>query len=113
MFPKNVDEARRDFIRSKPCVLQFELRAPAYQSGFHHSHDCTSPTRACHLKSRGSGGKDAGNMWPGCDAAHAEQHRLGIPVFNQRWHVNLAAECARREAEYVLELGWVDRGGAP
>lgn len=42
-------------------------------------------------------------MWPGCDRAHAEQHRIGIPKFQERWVVDLAAECARREAEYLEE----------
>lgn len=100
MFPKAVSQERRAFIRSLPCVLAFEPSAP----GHHHSHDCTSHTRCCHLKSRGSGGKDEGNMWPGCDAAHAEQHRLGAPDFAIKWRVDLVAECARREAEYVAAV---------
>ena len=113
LFPENVDETRRTFIRAQWCVLRNRCSLTDLWPGRHigQFHYCTSPVRACHLKSRGAGGKDAGNMWPGCDAAHDEQHRLGIPKFQKRWVVNLAAECARREAEFLLESGWVERGG--
>lgn len=40
-------------------------------------------------------------MWPGCDGAHEEQYRIGVPMFEERWNVQLAWECLRREAEFV------------
>jgi len=112
MFPKNVSQERRAYIRGLPCVLDGRYRPLGSFAGIGavESHHCTSKTRVCHLKSRGSGGKDAGNIWPGCDAAHEEQHRLGVPAFEERWNINLAHECARHELFYQW-LGEV--GGTP
>jgi hypothetical protein len=98
MFPKNVSHERRAFIRLLPCVLRYR---GYYSNGRVRRHDCRGRVQACHLKSRGSGGPDVGNMWPGCAAAHEEQHRIGVPAFEARWHVSLAYECARREAQFA------------
>ena len=112
MFPKNVSPEYRDFIRGEPCILlgRWEQRG-------HHStwcgiepldrpHDCVGRIQACHVKSRGAGGSDVANLYPGCAAAHHEQHAIGIPAFEARWGVNLAAAAER------LAVRWVDRGGA-
>ena len=109
MFPKNVSEERREHIRGLPCVLSGRW-SRATPHAIQRTHVCIGTVRACHLKSRGSGGKDAGNMWPGCDGAHEQQHRLGIPAFEAKWNINLAHECARHEG-FWLWLTGVDRGG--
>jgi len=109
LFAKGVSEERRAFIRGLPCVLAGRLHPDWEPSMGWLLHQCVGPVRACHLKSRGSGGQDAGNLWPGCDGAHDEQYRRGIRTFEERWAVTLAWECARREAEY---LSGVERGGA-
>jgi hypothetical protein len=115
MFPKNVNADFRVWIRFRPCILALRQRYAGGAETFEHcdyilQHLCNSAVRGCHVKSRGAGGTDVGNMYPGCDSAHDEQHRVGIPVFEKRWGVNLRAEAERLAAEYV---GWVDRGGAP
>jgi len=109
MFPKNVDEERREYIRGLPCVLSGRWYRPTARA-IQRTHVCIGAVRACHLKSRGSGGKDAGNMWPGCDGAHEQQHHLGVPAFEAKWNINLAHECARHEG-FWLWLARVDRGG--
>ena len=90
-FPKNVDLAYRAFIRGEPCILagrMGKIFGPA-SWWFTPLHVCTSRTRGCHVIPRGRGGKDIGNMYPGCDSAHDEQGVRGIPAFEKRWDVNL------------------------
>jgi len=105
-FPKNVDEARRDFIRAQPCILSGRMGKAFGPDSYWFTaiHHCFAAVRACHVKSRGAGGKDVGNMYPGCDSAHDEQHRIGIPAFEKRWGVNLKEIAQRLEAEYSGSL---------
>ena len=58
-------------------------------------HRCWGPVQVCHVKSRGAGGNDHGNIVPLCAGAHDEQHRMGIRSFEQRWGVVLADEAKR------------------
>lgn len=88
-FPKLVDEARRAFVRTFPC-------APCLSTGATQE----TPTQACHLKSRGAGGPDAGNLWPGCARHHIEQHVDGVVTFQKRHRLNLARVCERIERAY-------------
>lgn len=92
LFPNSVDEARRAFVRTFPC-------APCLAAGL------TQQTRtlACHLKSRGASGVDAGNLWPGCNAHHQEQHVTGIVTFQKRYRINLARIAERVEYQYQRE----------
>jgi len=48
LFPKNVDEPYRNWIRSLHCILAGRMLAPGT------IHLCTSPTQVCHVKSRGA-----------------------------------------------------------
>lgn len=108
-FPKNVDEAYREWIRAQPCILAG--RGRVLESGGTWvralGHFCFAAVRACHVKSRGAGGKDMGNLYPACDAAHDEQHSIGIPAFEKCWNMNLKEIAAKLEAEYrgVPHLG--------
>ena len=91
LFPRNVDLAYRAFIRTLPCILAGRMGRVFGPDSywFTEIHLCTSRTRCCHLRARGAGGPDVGNTWPGCDAAHDEQHRIGIPAFQKRWNLKL------------------------
>lgn len=96
LFPRSVDAARRAFVRTFPC-------APCLASGATQR----TKTQACHLKSRGAGGPDAGNLWPGCERHHIEQHTDGLATFQRRYRLNLARICERIEASYVKQERFV------
>ena len=101
LFPATVDEARRAHCRTFPCVACVALGVAQ-----------RSPTLACHLKSRGSAGPDVGNLWPGCDQHHTQQHVWGLALFQKKHRVNLKRVCERIERHYV-EQSYVEFGGNP
>jgi len=78
------DEAYRAWIRGKRCIIEgattLDLRA----------HHCYGGVQACHVISRGAGGADHRNLYPGCAVAHTEQHAIGIKSFEDRWRLSLA-----------------------
>jgi hypothetical protein len=80
-FPKGVDEAYREWIRGRPCVL----------FGHPAGHQCLGAVECCHVKTRGAGGHDRGNCYPGCRGAHTLQHTLGIRSFEKLFGIDLAA----------------------
>lgn len=82
MFPKNVDEPYREWIRTLPCILSGKMIA-------HGQHICWGAVQCCHVKTRGSGGKDRNNCFPGCASAHDQQGLSGTVAFEQRWGVSL------------------------
>ena len=83
-FPKNVDEDYREWIRRRPCL--------AKQAG-----GCWGGTQCAHVKTKGSGGPDLGNLVPLCAAHHGEQHK-GIKTFQKKYGLDLA-DAARRLTE--------------
>lgn len=62
------------WIRSQPCVV---------------GRDCYGPVAACHLRSRGAGGKAACNLFPACTAHHTYQHNAGLNAFERRYGLDL------------------------
>jgi hypothetical protein len=103
LFPEGVSEPRRAFVRALPCLLggPWRARLACDKQGRFFEHRCFGKVQACHLKSRGSGGKDAGNLWPGCAGAHEEQHRIGTRRFEERWSEDLAAVCEHVEYRFL------------
>lgn len=97
LFPAPVDEARRQYIRGLSCILSLHKDAD------NRPHRCDSIVLACHVKSRGSGGKDAGNMFPGCNAVNQEHGRIGTIGFERKHGVALSVVAARLERVYVSE----------
>ena len=84
------------WIRTQPCLLE------GHHGGTQEDwHRCWGRVQVCHVKSRGAGGNDHGNIIPLCAAAHDEQHRMGIRSFAQRWGVVLADEAERLWRTYV------------
>lgn len=55
---------------------------------------CEGFTEAAHVRSRGAGGDDVGNLVRLCKKHHAEQHTLGIRSFQRKYCIDmkLAAE---------------------
>ena len=97
LFPKYVDEPYREWIRGLPCIL---LDRCLYVGTVPLAHICTGERRACHVKNRGAAGKDRGNLYPGCDAAHEHQHRLGIRSFEATWKLDLTFLASEYENLY-------------
>lgn len=63
-FLRNAVPELREFVRSRPCVLE-------------SLHECRGPVEVAHVKSRGSGGPDYDNVVPLCMEHHRELHRIG------------------------------------
>ena len=113
-FPHNVDEFYRAWIRQWECVIGGAYRAALFVNtrGRFYEHRCFGRVQVCHVKSRGAGGPDHGNVVPMCAGAHEEQHRRGLRAFEKRYRCDLASAAASYWARYKVERGgWVDRGG--
>lgn len=78
-----------DLARSLPCLVWSNGRSL-----------CVGPTEPDHVRARGAGGKDAGNVVPLCSGHHSERHTIGIRTFERRYGIDLEAE-ARKIAERV------------
>ena len=79
-FAGKRDPAYAAWVRTQPCALRGKPE-----------HHCIGLVQACHLKSRGAGGDDFKNLYPGCKTAHAEQHQVGIRYFAQEWFGSMLA----------------------
>jgi len=91
-FSHRRDPAFTGWVRSLPCLLRGE-------------HVCWGPVQVCHVKSRGAGGVDHGNVVPMCAGAHDEQGR-GIQSFERKHGLDLRLEAARYHLRYVREIAW-------
>jgi hypothetical protein len=95
-FPKRRNPEYCAWIREQPCILSGRKRAEIPGELIGHAWHPTfcgfigGPVQVCHVKTRGAGGNDLGNVLPMCAGAHDEQHCIGIPAFQKRWGINLA-----------------------
>lgn len=87
-FPRGEDRAYQAWIRSLPCHLARRGR-------------CRGVVEACHVKSKGAGGGDRGNLLPLCTAHHREQHDRGIATFAQRYGLDLGQVAGLLDAVYA------------
>lgn len=65
---------------------------------------CVGVVEVDHVRTRGAGGKDAGNCCALCTGHHSERHTIGIRTFEKRYGVNLEAE-AQKIADRVSAGG--------
>lgn len=56
-----------------------------------------------HVKTRGSGGGDLGNVYPSCRACHQKLHKVGVKKFGQINGIDLAALATDYAKRYQLE----------
>lgn len=89
LFPKLVDQAYREWVRRQPCLLS--------------SLQCWGVIQVCHVKSRGSGGADHGNVVPMCVLHHDVQGRAGIKGFERTYRVDLRMAAAHYYEQYISE----------
>ena len=86
-FPKLVDEPYREWIRAKSCLL----------AGV---KPCLGVTEADHVKTRGAGGADRGNLVPLCTGHHRIKHLWGRKSFEQAFGLDLADIARELERHY-------------
>ena len=100
-FPKHVNEAYREYIRGLSCEAD-EVGFPwwARRGG---SVDCDGPIHPAHVKSRGAGGPDIGNIVPLCARHHHQQHSVGIKTFQAIYDLDLAKIAAKLALAYDPE----------
>ena len=79
LFEDGRDPTYLEWVRTFPCVICLK-----------HGLTQTSKTQACHVKSRGAGGVDRGNCYPGCGAHHDEQGSKGFRHMERKYGMNLA-----------------------
>jgi len=101
-FRARRDTVYSDWVRQHSCLLVIWQLAGLTTR---RDHACWGPVQVCHVRSRGAGGDDRGNLVPLCAGAHEEQHRIGIRSFQARWGIDLTAEAARLWAQYQRETG--------
>lgn len=97
-FPKGVDKALRVWVREQPCLLQGRFLPWSL-------HICRGRIQAHHVRSRGAGGGDRGNLVALCQRAHQRGHAVGWKSFAAFWGIDLKAEAARLAARYLEENG--------
>lgn len=97
-FHKRRDPAYQAWIRTQPCIIAPHDPTHIQMFGAWFAVD------AAHVKSRGAGGDDRGNLVPLCHFHHMEQHERGIKSFQARWGIDLAAEAARLYQQYQEEI---------
>lgn len=74
-FPKRRNADYRRWVGTMPCIVA----------------GCRNyPSDPAHVRSKGAGGDDVGNLVPLCHAHHEEQHRIGIVSFSDRYRLNLS-----------------------
>jgi len=91
-FKKGRDEAFLTWIRLLSCTVgagDYCGSWPGYRL-----------IEAAHVRSRGAGGADVGNVVPLCTIHHAELHRTGIRSFEEKYGVDLRVEAERLAREY-------------
>lgn len=71
-------DAYTKYINMLPCSL-FET----------HGYECQGDTVGHHIRSRGAGGKEKGNLVPMCYNHHAIVHSMGKLTFQYNYQVNL------------------------
>lgn len=74
-FPKGEDRKFLAWIRTLPCHLSSGRDSVCHRY----------PTEAAHVRSKGAGGHDKGNVIPLCALHHREQHTIGIRSFVERY----------------------------
>lgn len=84
------DRSRMAFCASLPCIACLVT-----------GRKQVSRTHADHIKTRGAGGKEIGNLWPLCAFHHDERHRVGLQTF-EAMH-NLDAVKAGTDVEYLFQ----------
>lgn len=106
-FAQRRDAEYAEWIRSLPCALTGKLNSKL------EPHQCEGPIEATHVRSRGAGGDDYGNLLPLDHRAHQDQHRAGFVTWANWFYgggINEVYRIARdvypAQYEKAKTLGW-------
>lgn len=100
------DRDYRAWIRKQVCAI------PA-TSTWLPDWSLRAVIHACHVQSRGAGGRDYGNLVPMCATHHAEQHTIGQRSFERKHGVNLKNLAAYYQGIYDGQTKPEWRAGVP
>lgn len=93
-FKKGRDPAFIAWLHTQPCCVTTEA---------HHG-----PIQACHVTTRGAGGKDIGNAVSMCALHHARQGWMGIRTFEERTGINMRSHALRLAVLYRMDARRAD-----
>lgn len=102
-FPKRRDPKFLQYVREQDCILQARAGSRGYTNvgyhvcGFYPDRPIIEPA---HLKTRGSGGGDLGNVVSLCPKAHDEQEGR-TAEFELKYNVDLKREAGKIEDRYL------------
>lgn len=102
------DEQFRAWVRGLPCCISGRLNGEVFGpplSPKYKDDDFEIRRKAhvivAHVKSRGAGGEDHGNIVPMEWLVHEEQHRIGIRSFEKKYGIDLKQIAAELYARYT------------
>jgi hypothetical protein len=98
-FPKNVNQPLRVSVAGLPCILDGAVDRDGIRHVCHWGG-----VMVCHYKTRGSGGPDDDNVFPGCLWVHNEQEGR-TKEFEYGWQIRLKAFCRKVTAAFYEHLG--------
>lgn len=81
---RETDEVYRAYIRTLPCV----------------AHGCPPPSDPHHVRTRGAGGHDRGNLIPLCRFAHDEVDSLGDTLWAAKYGFRMIDKAVEIDARY-------------
>ena len=88
----------RDFLN---WITTFRCVACGSPGQIHE--DATYRTAPAHIKSRGSGGEDIGNVVPLCYRCHTQQHTQGWATFKKACNLNPRAIAEKFAQEWIAK----------
>ena len=86
-----------NFVTTLPCAI--------CGSGTYHDDTGEWLSDPCHVKSRGSGGKDEGNVIPMCRSHHVEQHSKGWRYMESVYGIEPLAVAEQVEEKWQATRG--------
>jgi len=110
LFPENVDEQYREWMRRQRCIVDTvarNLSADDPRAAYPPQHFgglCQKPMCVLHVRGHGAGGKDLGNLLPACWRHNDWQTVIGIKTFAAKLGINLERAARRYTTEYEAEL---------
>lgn len=106
-FPKRRDapEGYFDFVRSRWCLAGVREVGGALVG----AEGCFGPHQVAHVKSRGAGGPDFGNVVSLCLAHHYEEHTIGRKSFEARYGLDLKTAAANIASQWGEWTAMQDR----
>jgi hypothetical protein len=87
--------------RRQPACLEWVREMPCCNCGW------PGPSHPHHVKTRGAGGPDVGNLVPLCPFCHSELHTMGRRSFALMYEIDLAAIARNLGERYTpTEAAW-------